>query len=191
MAFGFLLAAATAADAMIFTRDHLTVHASGPIEAGDAAQFAALPKFDTLELNSPGGLVGEALKMAAIMDARGSIRTVVKPGSSCASACAMVLFVSGETRIVYMGGRIGVHSCAVKGTAVPECNKDMAANATAHGVPWETIEGFGNDTTPSDMLWFGAEAAECWGFMRWSAGDATNLPGIDRSSRAGLFRRVP
>ena len=60
------------ANAMNFTlaRDQLTVHASGPIERGDAAKFAALPKFDTLELDSPGGLVGEALAMAANMDAR-------------------------------------------------------------------------------------------------------------------------
>lgn len=173
--FGFLLAAATVADAMTFTRlDKRTVLASGPIEAGDAAQFAALPKFDTLELDSRGGLVGEALEMAANMDARGGIRTVVKPGSSCASACAMALFVSGETRIVYMGGRIGIHSCVANGSPVPECNKAIAANATAHGVPWGVIEGFGNYTKPSDMLWFAAEDAECWGLMRWSAGDTTN-----------------
>jgi hypothetical protein len=148
IAASFLLAAVAVADAMAFTwRDHLTVHASGPIEEGDAAQFAALPKFDTLELDGPGGLVGEALTMAANMDARGGIRTVVEPGSSCASACAMALFVSGETRIVYMGGRIGIHSCAMPdGTQSPECNNAMAANALAHGVPWGVIGGFGNPT---------------------------------------------
>ena len=176
IAAGFLLAAVAGADAMNFSwRDHLTVHASGPIEEGDAAQFAALPKFDTLELDSPGGLVGEALRMAANMDARGGIRTVVKPGSSCASACAMALFVSGKTRIVYMGGRVGIHSCAMPdGTPAPECNKAMAANATAHGVPWGVIEGFGNYTKPSSMLWLGAEDAECWGLMKWSAEDTSN-----------------
>jgi hypothetical protein len=116
---------------MIFTwRDHLTVHASGPIEAGDAAQFAALSKFNTLELDSPGGSVGEALRMVANMDARGGVRAVVKPGSSCASACAMALFVSGKTRVVYMGGRLGIDSCAMSdGTPAPECNEAMAANA--------------------------------------------------------------
>jgi hypothetical protein len=175
IAFSFLLAAATVGDAMTFTRDHLTVHASGPIEAGDAAQFAALPKFDTFELDSPGGLVGEALRMATNMDARGGIRTVVKPGSSCASACAMALFVSGETRIVYMGGRLGIHSCAMRdGTPAPECNEAMAANASAHGVPWGVIEGFGKYTAPSNMLWLGAEDAECWGLMKWSAEDTSN-----------------
>src|SRR6476660_6498125 len=130
---------------------------------GDAAQFAALPKFDTLELDSPGGFVGEALRMAANMDARGGIRTVVKAGSSCASACAMALFVSGETRIVYMGGRLGIHSCyKPDGTPFNECNKAMAANAIKHGVPWGIIEGFGKYTKPSTMMWIGAEDAECW-----------------------------
>jgi hypothetical protein len=139
---------------MNFTwRDHLTVHASGPIEEGDAAQFTALAKFDTLELDSLGGLVGVALSMAANMDARGGIRTVVKPGSSCASACAIALFVSGKARIVYMGGRVGIPSCAMPdGTQAPECNKAMAANATTHGVPWWVIEGFGNKTKPSSGL---------------------------------------
>jgi hypothetical protein len=176
VAAGFLLAGVAAVDAMAFTwRDRLTVHASGPIEKGDAAQFAALAKFVTLELDSPGGLVGEALKMAANMDARGGIRTVVKPGSSCASACAMALFVSGERRIVYIGGRVGIHSCArPDGAQAPECNKDMAANALAHGVPWGVIESFGNQTKPSSMMWFGAEEAECWGLMKWSAEDTSN-----------------
>ena len=176
IATSFLLAAVAGADAMNFSwRDHLTVHASGPIEDGDAAKFAALPRFNTLELDSPGGSVGEALAIAANMDARGGIRTVVKPGGSCASACAMALFVSGETRVVYMGGRLGIHSCAMlDGTQVPECNKAMAENANAHGVPWGVIESFGNYTEPSSMMWLGAEDAECWGLMRWNSGATSN-----------------
>jgi hypothetical protein len=174
------LAAAVGASAMNFSlRDQSTVHASGPIEQGDAAKFAALTSFSTLELDSPGGLVGEALAMAATMDARGGIRTVVKAGASCASACAMALFASGKTRIVYIGGRLGIHSCRNQdGTPALECNKAMAANAFAHGVPWGVIEGFGNHTKPSSMLWLGAEDAECWGLMKWNAEDTSNN-GID------------
>jgi hypothetical protein len=180
MAAACWLAAVVGASAMNFSlRDQNTVVAAGVIEEGDAVKFAALPKFGTLELDSPGGLVGEALAMAAKMDARGGIRTVVKEGASCASACAMALFVSGKTRIVYMGGRIGIHSCRNQdGTPALECNKAMAANATAHGVPWGVIEGFGNYTKPSSMLWLGAEDAECWGLMKWNAEDTSNN-GID------------
>jgi hypothetical protein len=174
------LTAAAGASAMNFNlRDQSTMLASGPIEEGDAAKFAALTGFGTLELDSPGGLVGEALAMAANMDARGSIRTMVRAGASCASACAMALFVSGKTRIVYMGGRLGIHSCRNQdGTLALECNKAMAANAFAHGVPWGVIEGFGNHTKPSSMLWLGAEDAECWGLIKWNAEDMSNN-GID------------
>jgi hypothetical protein len=172
---GILLATMAEAGAMDFTwRDQFTVQASGPIGMGDAAKFAALQRFEILELDSPGGIVDEALRMAANMDARGGIRTVVKSGSSCASACAMVLFVSGKTRVVHMGGRVGIHSCAKDRTPAPECNKEMAANATAHGVPWGVIETFANATKPSDMMWLGAEDAECWGLMKWSAEDTFN-----------------
>jgi hypothetical protein len=161
---------------MTFTwRSPVSVFAEGPIEEGDAAKFAALPRFETLELDSPGGLVSEALAIAANIDLRGDIRTVVKPGASCASACAMALFVSGRTRVVNVGGRIGIHSCAkAGGSPVPECNKAMAANATAHGVPWGVIEGFGNHTKPSNMIWLNAEDAECWGLMKWNAQDTSN-----------------
>jgi hypothetical protein len=180
MAAAFLLAAVAGANAMNFSlRDQNTMLASGPIEEGDAAKFATLTRFGTLKLDSPGGFVGEALAMAANMDARGGIRTVVKAGASCASACAMALFASGKTRIVYMGGRLGIHSCRNQdGTPALECNKAMAANAFAHGVPWGVIEGFGNHTKPSSMLWLGAEDAECWGLMKWNAEDTSNN-GID------------
>ena len=87
----------------------------------------------------------------------------------------MALFVSGERRIVYMGGRVGIHSCSKPdGAQAPECNKDMAANALAHGVPWAVIETFGNKTKPSSMMWLGAEEAECWGLMKWGAEDTSN-----------------
>jgi hypothetical protein len=174
------LATLPEANAMSFSlRDQDTMVASGPIEEGDAAKFARLPKFQRLELDSPGGLVDEALAMAANMDARDGIRTVVKAGASCASACAMALFASGKTRIVYMGGRLGIHSCRnPDGSPALECNKTMATNAFAHGVPWGVIEGFGKYTKPSTMMWLGAEDAECWGLMKWNAED-TSIYGTD------------
>jgi len=53
-----VLTGATTANAMKFTLRGNTLYASGPIEDGDAANFARLPNFDTLELDSPGALVG-------------------------------------------------------------------------------------------------------------------------------------
>jgi hypothetical protein len=36
------------------------------------------------------------------------------------------------------------------------------------------IDGFDKYTKPSSMMWVGAEDAECWGFMKWSAKDTSN-----------------
>jgi len=41
-------------------------------------------------------------------------------------------------------------------------------------VPWGVIENFGNQTKASTMMWLGAEEAECWGLMKWSAEDESN-----------------
>ena len=113
--------------------------------------------------------------MVGNMDARGNVRTVVRSGASCASACGMALFVSGKTRIVYMGGKIGIHSCAnADGSQADECTQRMASNATAHGVPWGVIEGFGKYTKPSSMTWLSAEDAECWGMMKWNASNTSS-----------------
>jgi len=201
IAVALLLVAVPKPNAMDFIwLDHLTVRASGPIERGDAFKFAALPKFDTLELDSPGGFLGEALAMAANIDARGDIRTVVKPGASCASACAMVLFVSGETRVVHKGGRLGIHSCAmIDGPRDPVCNADIAANAAAHGVPLGVIEDFANQTDPSDVLWLEAEQAECWGLTKWSTNVTSTSrarpcrqgSAVGKSNRPASLKRVP
>jgi hypothetical protein len=177
----------SAAHAMDFTWNAGTVRASGIIQRSDVAKFAALPPFTTLELDSPGGDVDAALAIAANMDARGGIRTAVKPGVECASACAAVLFVSGATRVVYWGGKLGIHSCANgRGTPIPDCNADMASNALSHGVPWGDIESVANTTAPTNMLWFSAEDAECWGFMQWSVDDESHF-GI-ACFKAGLAR---
>jgi hypothetical protein len=188
-----LFVSMSGANAMSFTwLDSSTVRASGLIEAGDAAKFGALKNFSVLELDSPGGLVVEALTMAASMDARGGIRTEVKSGSECTSACAMVLFVSGETRIVYMGGRLGIHSCRTpEGLRTIECNRNVGANATAHGVPWDIIEGIGNYLEPTKIYWLWAEDAECWGLMKWNASDTSNNGECREWRTSKLEKRKP
>jgi hypothetical protein len=170
-----LVATIASASAMDFTVRGTTVHASGEIVAGDARKFAALPPFTILELEGPGGLVTETAAIADNIDLRGGIRTVVRPGASCASACAAVLFVAGATRVVYPTGRLGIHSCANGlGIQLPECNHRMAERALAHGVPWGVIGGFADSTPSTSVLWFSGEDAECWGFMKWSAQDESN-----------------
>jgi len=100
---GFILAATPAAHALQFSQNgsHLTL--SGPIEAGDDRQlrlFLSRPGASQIKLvylNSPGGMVYEAYKIAEIIRAAG-LSTVVDAGrASCASACTTV-FVGGVRR---------------------------------------------------------------------------------------------
>src|SRR3954451_21374983 len=63
-----------------------------------------------LVLDSPGGSVHEAMKVAGEIDAL-EMHTIVPAGASCQSACAAILFVSGAVRTVEEGGMLGLHNC--------------------------------------------------------------------------------
>jgi hypothetical protein len=64
----------------------------------------------------------------------------------------MALFVSGKTRVVYMGGRIGIHSCAKPdGTQAPECNEGRTPRFperlfSHEAALWASAARPGNDT---------------------------------------------
>lgn len=172
-----LAVAAFPAAAMTFklgtTKDGLrVVVASGDIGRGDARRLVrALEQagrdrhgVKRLYLDSPGGVVVEAMKMAEVMDEVG-VATIVRKGALCASACASVLFVSGKYRTVEAGGMLAIHSCydAVSGRAASECNAAISAHADAAGVSGLTMmvlqEAAGNDA----VLVFDAENAACFG----------------------------
>lgn len=118
---------APSASAMSFTILTLSdgmriVLAQGPVAEGDAGRLrTALQAADrdrfgnkVLALDSPGGPVIEAFAMVDVMD-REKVSTVVRPGATCASACAQILFLSGVHRVVEENGRIGLHSCRAAG----------------------------------------------------------------------------
>jgi len=91
-----------------------------------------------------------------------------------------------------MGGRLGIHSCAMlDGSRDPVCNADIAANAAAHGVPWGVIEDFANQTDPSSMLWLGAEKAQCWGLTTSRAHPCRNGSAVGKSNRPTSLKHVP
>jgi hypothetical protein len=86
------------------------VLAKGEIVDGDterlrtALQSLGRNRFGNKELalESGGGLVAEALKMVALMDQE-KVSTVVLPGTTCASACAQIVFLAGVHRVVADG----------------------------------------------------------------------------------------
>lgn len=165
-----------------------TVVARGPIVEGDAERLRiALQSADrdsfgykTLVLDSVGGAVGEAFAMAAFMD-RDQVATMVRPGASCASACAQIVFLAGRHRMVEDGGRLGLHSCREArngnkdGTQSLLCNDLIARHAVAHGTIYGPIMAFMQMTGPAQVKWLDAEDADCWGLTRWPPGIARGV----------------
>lgn len=85
---------------------------NGPIVGGDAERFeaflASLAEVpDKLALNSPGGIVDEALTIGRSLRAR-EMSTIILPGMACVSACPYIL-AGGTERHVSVRGVVGLH----------------------------------------------------------------------------------
>ncbi|MEM5369009.1 lysozyme inhibitor LprI family protein [Paraburkholderia azotifigens] len=146
------------------------VMAEGRIQDGDAEKFAAAAKradrddegLVVLFLNSPGGNVEAAFRVVDAMD-KVRVYTAVPDHAKCASACASILFASGERRSVMGNGLLGFHSCYrrdAKGYAADSlCNEIIAANAMQRGVSQAAINRFVKRYGAADMAWVGRDIA--------------------------------
>jgi hypothetical protein len=161
------------------------VLAKGEIVGGDAErlrialQSVGRNRYGNREmaLESGGGSVAEALKMVALMDEE-KVSTVVLPGAVCASACAQIVFLAGVHRVVADGGQLGFHTCAAGRNKSPLCNEIIAQNALEHGTDYGSVMAFMEFTGPSEMIWFSAKDADCYGFTLWP-------PGANRGKQPG------
>jgi hypothetical protein len=145
---------------------------SGEIRQGDARRLMkALEDTDRdghgtkrLYLESDGGLVTEALKMADVILEVG-VTTIVRKDAVCASACASVLFVAGKYRTVEPGGLLAIHSCydSLTGRAASECNAVISAHADAAGVSGLTMMALQEAAGSDAMIVFESEDASCFG----------------------------
>ena len=151
------------------------VFAHGTIEEGDAEKLTvalgAVGRDDTgnkiLALHSNGGSVLEALRMADVINAVGG-STVVPPGAICASACALIVYVAGEYKVVVEGGLLGMHTCySGDGIRHEVCNTIIAERALGEGVAYGSVMAFMEAAGPSDMIYFSAEDARCYGLIRY------------------------
>lgn len=142
----------------------------GEIEVGDFERFVRLlPTADKRShdaryvlLNSPGGSVGEALKISKHLDTN-SVHMIVADGGMCASACASILFIAGKYKTVEVNGLLGQHSCSIGGEPAPECNELLSQHAIANGVSYGSISAFVTFVPPEEILWFSREDADCYG----------------------------
>lgn len=89
--------------------DANALRVSGSIEAGFSdrvqAALAAQPGVRVLIVHSRGGLLSEARKLAAVLNAR---RIAIRAEGRCASACA-VLWAATDARQLTADARLGLH----------------------------------------------------------------------------------
>jgi hypothetical protein len=152
-----VLASIQSAEAMNYLIDpsdkngeNLFVYARGTIEEGDADRFrlflAAQPRWKgsvVVTFTSPGGLVSEALALAAVIESRHYVTNAM--GDQCSSACVLA-WSAGAQKFVLPKTCIGVHNATVAGVA----KKSLAAAedketltmmtwVAAHGAPHNVL----------------------------------------------------
>lgn len=174
---------ALAADVEVVTwREHRVVKLTGPIDRGTERKLAAhltqveaLPYgLPVLLLDSPGGSVGEALRISSLLDRR-PVHTVVPDGARCVSACASIVFIAGKARTVEDRGSLGQHSCSRGGVPDEACNEAVSRHAVKHGVSHGSIAAFVTYVAPESILWFSREDAEGWGLTKYPGEDLSGF----------------
>lgn len=98
------------------------------IGSGDrfATEIAAHGEYaDTVDLDSPGGSVMDALQIGALIHAKG-LATTVSTGALCASSCPLVL-AGGKTRMVAEKASVGVHQIYAAAIAADPTSLAQAA----------------------------------------------------------------
>lgn len=143
----------------------VTIQISGQIAAGDADAFiiaveqatAAGRTIENVQLNSAGGKLVEATKLAAAIRAR-KISTSVGRDTVCASACFLV-FAAGDRKFADTGAQIGVHKVSDKGGRETmlsgAATVSMAHFAKDLGVPSAIIDRMVL-TPPRQIAWLNA-----------------------------------
>lgn len=117
----------------------------GPFEIGDFDKFKRA-EITLLCLNSPGGALVEALKIAELMNEYGNaIATKIEQGAICESACALVFmagsFVPHESekytwRVLHPQGKLGFHAPDI---LIPDGSYTEATVKKAYGIALKSI----------------------------------------------------
>ena len=136
------------------SNDAVVLVLTGVIQPGAYRQFrAAISRRNpaVIVLDSPGGVLGEALLIGDEVRRRG-MNTLVGPNGSCASACAVV-FLSGRTKFMGKGAEVGLHSAfSTDGRVNPRATQVMASYLSGVGVPSGILRRMAQ-TAPSDIRW--------------------------------------
>ncbi|MBB4866898.1 hypothetical protein HNP46_005805 [Pseudomonas nitritireducens] len=135
-------------------QDNTELEIAGGIPAGTAAAVEKAlnehPTVKILQVNSSGGLVEEAAYIGKLVRQRG---LTTYTSSACMSACVLI-FMSGQERLLGEKGRIGFHSAALVGSSGSDAssNEEFIKILRDHGASWQFI--MKATSTKHDDMWF-------------------------------------
>lgn len=142
----------------------ITLEARGIIMPGDFHRLlkfldtmAKVQRMKMLLIDSPGGFVNEAEKMAVTINNIG-LPVAVPGGATCASACVLLL-AAAPHRQAGEGARIGVHRASSLGKETRGslgATDGMTIHFEAYGMPRPLIEKM-RATPPGTMTWLTPE----------------------------------
>lgn len=151
---------------------------SGDIEPESDKKFLSFinanPGVVGLQLNSPGGAVVSAIRIAEEVSRR-HLSTYISRNDVCASACS-ILFFAGHDRLVE--GRLGIHQMDDGGrsnaSALQFVLADQLDAFQRFGVPWELTRHM-LTTPPGMMYWITDSDIERFALNRDLPGGASEL----------------
>jgi hypothetical protein len=113
------------------------------------ALFANAPQLRVVHLNSAGGRLGEAVKIARLITRR---KLDTYTSATCASACAVV-FAAGHERYLRRGARLGFHRSFFAGSENAEAMKRLLLSA---GIAPAFVDRA--VAQPAESIWYPTDA---------------------------------
>ncbi|HEX9772876.1 MAG TPA: hypothetical protein VGA44_05375 [Steroidobacteraceae bacterium] len=127
-----------------------TIRVAGEFQSGIARDFIRVldeaPDAETVELQSPGGWVGEGIRIAEQIERRElSTRVTVQ----CSSACTLA-FAAGARRLLASSGALGFHAGSAA-TGIGDGNREFNAYMLYRGVDPEFL--LKSNAVPPKDIW--------------------------------------
>jgi hypothetical protein len=163
-------------DFVVYSKASDIIALDGEIDAGTIRDFhralKARPNTRVILLESPGGYVDEALRLAAEIRRLG-LSTAIPKDFGCYSACSY-LFFAGKEHVVR--GALGVHAVAEEGgrPGAPVYDGDVRTALKRYGAPPPVIQAMAS-TPSSDMHVFSAKEISAYSLNRAAADSKTML----------------
>lgn len=111
--------------------------------------FADAPQLHVVHLNSAGGRLGEAVKIARLITRR---KLDTYTAATCASACAVV-YAAGHERYLLRGARLGFHRSVFAGSENAEAMKRLLLSA---GIAPALVDRA--VAQPAESIWYPTDA---------------------------------